>query len=220
MWAFHFQKWTQENHQGQWVFSIQESAYKYSDVTFQTANKSSNAILVAWFHLIQNVIFKFKPTLHLRCSDISQILVKICQKKKKKKSFKPSSFNPIYVTNVNMSEIFTGPFLPSLVNPNCADFYLNYWILPATARKMNVLQHGMCKIKTKGGKNAQNNLIITVCLDSCYRGRGGFATHHWLVFTIFETSQQFYKVWQDKPMLICCIKAKQICALRDIGAIR
>ncbi len=93
MWAFHFQKWTQENHQGQWVFSIQESAYKYSDVTFQTANKASNAILVACFHLIQNVIFKFKPTLHLRCSDISQILVKICQKKKKKK-FQTKQLSP------------------------------------------------------------------------------------------------------------------------------
>ncbi len=129
--------------------------------------------------------------------------VKFWWKFAKKKNIKifsnQAAFTQYVWTNVNMSEIFTGPFLPSLVNPNCADFYLNFWILLATARKMNVLQHGMCKIKTKGGKNAQNNLIITVCLDSCYRGRGGFATHHWLVFTIFETSQQFYKVWQDKP---------------------
>lgn len=67
---------------------------------------------------------------------------------------------------------------------------------------------------------AQNNLTIIVCLRFVLLREGGFAAHHWLVFTIFETSQQFYKVWQDKPMLICCIKAKRIHALRDIGAIR
>ncbi len=135
-----------------------------------------------------------------------------------KKSFQPSSSNQICVITLNMSEIFTGPLLPSLVSPNCAYFYLNDWILPATSRKMNVLQHGMCKIKTEVGKIAQNNLIITVLIRAT--AGGGFATRHWLVFTIFETSQQFYEVWQDKPMLICCIKAKRICASRDIGAIR
>lgn len=135
-----------------------------------------------------------------------------------KKSLKPSSFNQLCVTNLNMSEIFTGPLLPSLVSHNCAYFYLNDWILPATSRKIHVLHYGMCKIKTKVGKNAQNNLIITVLIHA--NAEGGFATCHWLVFTIFETSQQFYEVWQDKPMLICCIRAKRICAPRDIGAIR
>lgn len=93
MWAFHFQKWTQENLRGQWVFSIQESAYKYS---FQTANQANSTIFVAWFHLVQNVIFKFKLTVHLRCSDICKILMKTCRQKTR---FKPSSFQQICVTN-------------------------------------------------------------------------------------------------------------------------